>query len=47
MKNKKTKIKSIIKQVKNELNSKEFDPYGSWTGKSIDGKRPVQDQDDL
>ncbi len=29
------------------LKSSAFDPFGSYTGVSIDGSKPIQDQDDL
>lgn len=47
MKRKNIKIKQKIQEVKNELKPKNFDPFGSYTGKSVDGEKPVQDQDDL
>lgn len=43
----KLNIKKMIKEVKKELNPAKFDPNGSYTGLTIDGEMPVQDQDDL
>jgi hypothetical protein len=43
-KNIKNKIKNV---VKNRNKGSKFDPFGSYTGVSVDGERPVQDQDDL
>lgn len=48
-------MKNNQKNTKNNLNSviktekrvSKFDPFGSYTGLSVDGERPVQDQDDL
>ena len=43
-KNTKNNSKSVIKI---EKKVSKFDPFGSYTGLSIDGEKPVQDQDDL
>ena len=48
MKNNK-KIRKNKFQNNNDINlkSSKFDPFGSYTGVSADGEKPVQDQDDL
>ena len=47
MKRKNRDIKQVIKNVREELKPSKFDPFGSYTGKSVDKEKPVQDQDDL
>ena len=48
MKNtKKINEKKLKNQLKNNMKSSEFDPFGSYTGVPSDGEKPVQDQDDL
>ena len=46
-KDKKFQCESISDVVQKTLQPEKFDPYGSYTGVSEDGKRPVQDADDL
>ena len=48
MKNNKKIHKNKFKN-NNDINlkSSKFDPFGSYTGVSADGEKPVQDQDDL
>ena len=45
--NKKIDIKNLKNEIKNTTKSSKFDPFGSYTGNSVDGEMPVQDQDDL
>ena len=45
--NKKIKNNSFAKKIKDVLQPRSFDPYGSYTGLTKDGEEPVQDQDDL
>ena len=45
--NKKIDEKSLINSIKNVLQPGKFDPYGSYTGLTENGEKPVQDQDDL
>ena len=48
MKNKQKNIKNKIENItKKDKRGSKFDPFGSYTGVSIDGDVPVQDQDDL
>lgn len=48
MKNHKKISKNKLKiQLKNNMKSSEFDPFGSYTGVPSDGENLVQDQDDL
>ena len=48
MKNNKKINKKPLKNIANDsLKSSKFDPFGSYTGVSTDGEKPVQDQDDL
>ena len=44
---KKIKNNAFAKTIKEVLKPKDFDPYGSYTGLTEDGEKPVQDQDDL
>ena len=52
--NKKERDKSMSPKVKDvvesytDKDSYKFDPYGSWTGRSVyENDKPVQDADDL
>ena len=45
--NKKINEKSTKNKCLGSLKSSSFDPFGSYTGASFDGEKPVQDQDDL
>lgn len=44
---KKNKLSKITKDIKKTLKPSKFDPYGSYTGLTNDGEKPIQDQDDL
>lgn len=41
------KINKLVKDIKTKLKPSKFDPFGSYTGLTKDGEKPVQDQDDL
>lgn len=45
--NKKINKKHSKNRNDSALKSSHFDPFGSYTGASVDGEKPVQDQDDL
>lgn len=45
--NKKINKKHSKNRNDSVLKSSHFDPFGSYTGASVDGEKPVQDQDDL